>query len=233
MGYEDVTVVLPTLNEEENIGRIIRILQSSYEGIRVMVSDDGSKDKTRAIVMGISKRDRNVALLDRSKERVKGLTASAVDGIKRSKTKYVVVMDADLQHPPEKIRDIVARLRKKYLVVVATRKSVKDWEMYRKVVSKFLITIGYAVLVARGKETCSDIFSGYFGVDRKFFVDIERKNRGSFVGEGYKILFDLLKCIDKDSVDVAEVGYVFNSREAGESKAGTKQVIALLKSFSS
>ncbi|MGI0141460.1 MAG: glycosyltransferase [Candidatus Micrarchaeales archaeon] len=231
--YNDTTVILPTYNEGKNIGKLVSILLDSYPNISIIVADDGSEDSTQEVVRKISRLYKNVKLLNRSAKGLeRGLTNSAVDGILMSSTKYAIVMDADMQHPPKIIAEIKKGLELGNALVVATRKEVPGWEMHRKIISKLLIGVAYVVLVSKGRARCKDIFSGYFGVDRSFFTKTYNKNKHRFVGRGYKILFDLLKCIN-DSVRVYEVPFTFNVRTAGESKASAKQVIALFESFTS
>jgi dolichol-phosphate mannosyltransferase len=234
MNYKDLTIILPTLNEEETIETVINRLHNLYADVKIIVVDDGSRDFTEDKVNKLNKKYKNITFLNRFKEkRQKGLTASIIDGILLCKTKYAIVMDADMQHPPEKIKNIKEILDKGCKIVVATRASVKDWAFYRKFISKTLIILGYIVLFLRNNESCNDIFSGYFGVDITFASAIIKKNHSRFVGEGYKVLFDMLKCIKKGSMKICNVPYDFNKREAGESKAGARQFIALLKSFTS
>ncbi len=87
------------------------------------------------------------------------------------------------------------------------------------------------MLFIDAKETCVDIFSGFFGVRRDMFVDVYDKNRQRFVKEGYKTLFDFLKCVERGRLMIANVPFVFHIREFGKSKASTKQGIAVIKSF--
>ena len=105
--YKDLTVIVPTLNEGKNIGKLIKLVNSKYKGIKIIVSDDGSKDNTKQIC----EKYKNVTFLDRSKNKVKGLTASVVDGINKTKTKYFVCMDGDLQHPPEKLGEFYEKFK--------------------------------------------------------------------------------------------------------------------------
>ncbi|MDE1762528.1 MAG: glycosyltransferase [Candidatus Micrarchaeota archaeon] len=232
MKYDDTTIVLPTYNEGKNIGKLIGMLLKSYPNISVLVVDDGSKDMTREVARKISRLYKNVKLFDRSEEGLeRGLTNSIVDGLLLSRTKYAIVMDADLQHPAEKIADIKAALGRRNKIVVAYRAEVPGWALFRWIVSKSLIKIAYAVLVIRGGTRCRDIFSGYFGTETAFFKKVYLKNKQRFVGEGYKALFDLLKCIPDGSVKIAQVPYTFHVRMAGESKASSKQVLALFSSF--
>lgn len=229
--YSDFTIVLPTLNEEGTIGTLIKELSRRCSGISVIVSDDGSTDGTKRIVTALGKNSK-VAFFDRkAKGLQRGLTASVVDGILNSKTRFTIVMDADLQHPPEVAKKVADMLKAGNGLVVAVRADVKGWELHRKLISKALITLGYGILAARGSERCSDIFSGFFGVNRRLFMETYNANERRFVGGGYKVLYDFLKCERRGSVKVAEVPYSFGLRKFGASKAGFRQGVLLFKSF--
>ncbi len=230
--FSEFTLVLPTLNEEKTIGKIISYVNRNYKGMKVLVADDGSRDGTKKTVNKIGKRHNEIKFLDRKmKGSEKGLTASVIDGIMLSKTKYAIVMDADLQHPPEKIGDVAKKLSQGSDLVVAVREEVGSWALYRKIISKSLICVGNLILLVGRKATCNDIFSGFFGVDRKLFAEIYMNNKKRFVKNGYKVLFDFLKCNKKGKIKVSEVPYTFATRKYGTSKAGIKQGIALFKSF--
>jgi dolichol-phosphate mannosyltransferase len=207
-------------------------LLRNYGGARIIVSDEGSVDGTRETVKEFASRHADVALLDRSLKRsARGLTASVLEAIGMSGTRFVIILDADMQHPPGRIAEIAKRLEEGSGLVVATRTKVTEWGLYRKAVSRSLMLMGRIVLAARGRETCGDIFSGFFGVDRELFLGVLERNRGRFVMEGYKVLFDFLKCVKRGTLKISEVPYVFKSRKFGSSKAGFSQGIALMKSF--
>ncbi len=230
--YNDFTVVLPTLNEEKNIGVLIHRLLREYKGIRVVVVDDGSRDGTAGVVKKIGKSHGSVEFVDRAAQgRERGLTASAIDGISSSRTKFVIVMDADLQHPAEVVGKLAGRLASGSGLTVAVRADVRGWEAHRKLISKTLMSMGYAILIASGRERCKDIFSGFFGVDKKLFIETLEANKGRFVYGGYKILFDFLKCNSRGSLNISEVPYSFGLRKHGASKAGIKQGMLLFKSL--
>lgn len=230
--YANLTIILPTLNESGTIGKLLGYITAHYNGASVIVADDGSSDGTKEIVKKHASSYRKIRFLDRKAMGFeRGLTASITDGILASKTEFAIVMDADLQHPPEKIKQMKEKLDAGYDLVVASRADVTEWALYRKIVSKALIKMGYLMLYAHGSSTCDDIFSGYFGVDVELFKKILSRNRKRFVMDGYKVLFDFLKCMDKGEIKVANVPFIFHSRKSGASKAGIKQGLALFRSF--
>ncbi|MEM3781540.1 MAG: glycosyltransferase [Candidatus Micrarchaeaceae archaeon] len=230
--YSDFTVVLPTLNEEKTIGKLIHYIISHYRGMRVIVVDDGSTDATEILVGKIAAKSKNVKLINRHRLGLeRGLTASIAFGICASTTKYTLVMDADLQHPPQVLGALAERLLKGSDIAVAVRARVPHWAFYRKLISKSLMLIGNAALMLHGKKSCSDILSGFFGIRTRLFIEIYKRNKGRFVAQGYKVLFDLLKCAGQD-ISISEVPYTFMARKSGASKAGIRQGLALLKSFS-
>ncbi|MGA3020583.1 MAG: glycosyltransferase [Candidatus Micrarchaeales archaeon] len=230
--YGEFTIVLPTLNEGGTIGKLVGYITKNYKEVKVLVVDDGSRDETKQIVRTISKRNRNVIFFDRSAGRAeKGLTASVIDGIARSRTKYAIVMDSDLQHPPVKIREIAGKLSEGNDLVVAYRADVPNWALYRKIISKAFMIFGKLVLLVENRISCRDIMSGFFGVNTNLFTKVYKKNERRFVKDGYKVLFDFLKCMKRRSIHVSEVPYVFGLRKQGKSKASTGRAIALVKSF--
>ncbi len=228
--FSDTTVVIPTFNEEGNIRVIINKIKKAYPGISIIVADDGSKDNTREIVKSIGKKDRSVRLLDRGKEKEHGIAASVIDSALIAKTGKLVVIDADLQHPVEKVGDI-ARELDRYDIVVGVRTKVSDWGLDRRIISAGMFALAYVVFKIKGKHTTRDMMSGFFGVKTKVFQEVIKRDRGKFVGKGYKILLDLLRLVDKRNTTLSEVPYeTFHKRIAGESKLSKKHMVYTLMS---
>jgi len=230
MTYSDVTLIVPTLNEEKNIVELMSIVRKLYKDLNILVADDGSKDKTQQLVLAAGKKDKRIKLLDRGKEKYKGITASVIDAVLHCTTKYFVIIDGDLQHPPEVVKDMVASLKSGNVLVVGTRKEVaSDWPWYRKLMSKTAIWMGYVRLFFTGARA-TDIMSGLFGGEVDFFSFHYKRKQKAFVLNGYKVLFDLLKIIPRKT-PVGEVLYVFGARQRGESKIGSRHIVAYLKSL--
>lgn len=228
MNHSDTTIVIPTLNEGENIKKLIALLNRLYDKINIIVSDDGSTDSTKAAVRSF--RSKKIVFFDRSKKRVHGLTASVVDAAKIVKTPYTVVMDGDLQHPPEKVEDIVNLLREnKELVVGVREKDLSDWYLHRMIMSKGALFLGKMKLLSRGIK-CSDSISGFFGIRSDIFKRVIEKNEDKYELEGYKVLFDTLKYIPQNT-KIAETPYFFGIRKGGDSKINSKHIWLYFRSL--
>jgi dolichol-phosphate mannosyltransferase len=135
-------------------------------------------------------------------------------------------MDADLQHPPEKVKEIIKKLED-YDVVVGTRKGIpKNWPFTRRLMSKT------ATLLARLRlmRSIKDPLSGFFGVRTDLFKEVISKKWNKFEGRGYKVLFDLLKYCPKNT-SVGVVCYEFGLRRSGSSKIGSRQIRLFFKSL--
>ncbi len=232
MEYSDFTVVIPTLNEEENISILLGHLLSSYKGINIIIADGGSSDKTRGYVEKIAKKSGHVRFLEnRSSKLRRSVTHSVIDGILASRTKYVIVMDADMQHPYAVVKKMARLLKQGNQIVPAVRGSISNWGLNRLIISKMLNYVGYAMLVLRNKERCSDVSTGFFGMDRKLFTSIYSANKNRYVINGIRIFYDTIKCIAREKFRVAEVRYDFKGREEGHSKIGFSHGVKAIKSI--
>lgn len=228
--YADVTIILPTLNEGRNIAGVLRFLIEHYPGCRLIVADDGSNDGTREIALGLGYE--RLTFLDRRNETVHGLTASILDGAKCVETENFVVVDADGQHPLEKIEEVVNLLRLGSPLVIASRVQVLGkWPVFRRLASYLGTALGKISLICRGRPHLSyDILGGFFGCKTSIWKQWSTgNNRGRFQLRGYKVLFDFLKCAPLD-LPVEEVFYRFEARRAGLSKANWRVGLEYLKS---
>ncbi len=223
--YSDITVILPTLNEEKNIGELVLEIKKGYPQVFVLVADDGSRDNT----LENAKKAR-AEILDRKNEEVKGITASVLDALALVDTEYFVVMDSDFQHPPEKIGEILSELEKGKDLVIGWRERVPNWGLHRRIISLGADFLGKMRLTLFGNPVPRDIMSGFFGGRTEFVKASVRKNPKRFVGKGYKVLFDLIKGMKKGEVKIAEVPYVFGLRERGASKIGIRHILFYLES---
>ncbi|MEA2070436.1 MAG: GtrA family protein [Asgard group archaeon] len=228
--YEKFTVITPTFNENENIGMLMETLDKLYPDIHLIVADDGSTDGTREQVREYNETNPSFQLLDREKEPVHGLTISVLEAIKRTITPYYIVMDCDLQHPPEKVGEIAVKLLEDYHYVVGEREEIPDWPFSRRLISWGASVIGKFSLWIHRSAKCDDVMSGFFGGKTTFTEKIIEEHPDGFRPKGYKVLFELLKHSPRKETKVGRVGYIFQPREKGESKISSKHIFEFLRS---
>jgi dolichol-phosphate mannosyltransferase len=207
-------LVVPTLNEAGNIGRILPELtdalssrQLEYE---IIVVDDGSTDGTVEQVQEWSKRDPRIRLLSRAGER--GLAGAVLYGWSQSQANLLGVIDADLQHPPELLPELL-QLAEQNDVVIGSRYAksdgVKGWNPVRALVSR-LSTLAASPLINK-KLHVTDPMSGFFVIQRRCIEGL------SFQTRGFKLLLEIL--VRGRIRTAAEVPYHFGLRHTGTSKA--------------
>jgi glycosyltransferase involved in cell wall biosynthesis len=140
-----LTVIVPCFNEEATLpllhGRLVAVLDRLEAEARILYVDDGSRDRTVALVDALATQDPRVALLKLSRNFGKEIAMSA--GLDHADADAVVLIDADLQDPPELIPELVAKFREGYDVVYAIRRSRagESW-LKRATASAFYRVIG-------------------------------------------------------------------------------------------
>lgn len=217
------SVIVPTYNERKNITEFVERVEATLEDIEheLIVVDDDSPDGTWELAQELAEDNPNLKVIRRTNE--KGLATAVVRGLEEANGEKLAVIDADLQHPPQKLLDIYEKLIKNYDIVVASRNmeggGVEEWPWYRKAVSKGAELISRVFLPSTREIT--DPMSGFFGLDRSVIEDKKLEP------EGYKILLEILEKGDYDNT--AEIPYTFENREKGSSALGTRQYINYLK----
>jgi len=206
-----VSVIIPTYNERGNITTITeRVLDALDDYLtEVVVVDDDSPDGTWELVADTYASDDRVRVIRRVDE--SGLATAVSRGFREARHDYCAVIDADLQHPPEKLPALLDALDDGANLAIGSRYvdggGIENWSRIRKAVS------WGATLVAKAGVPdalgLSDPMSGFFAVRRDLVSDVELAPRG------YKILLELVAKCDVETV--VEVPYTFRERAAGES----------------
>src|SRR4030043_741293 len=232
-----IVVIIPTYNEKENITKMIEVLEKEvfpkikkYE-MEILVVDDHSPDGTAEVVKEKMKKYENIELSLGKKE---GLGAAYIRGMKQAmeKMKAVAVseFDADFQHDPHYIIDLVKKFDQGYDHVIGSRfvkggLIPKEWGLFRKILTTFGGLFSRIVLFFPKINTVKDTTTGLKltktqGVlDR---IDFSRLSSGFF----YKtqILYQLVQ----NKAKIVEIPLRFKVREIGTSKLSSKDVIVTL-----
>jgi len=215
----DVSIVVPTYNERENVTQLIRSIHEVMAGAglsyEVIVVDDNSPDGTAEAVKALSNQF-NVRLVVRPGKL--GLASAVLDGIKIARGKYIAVMDADLQHPPEALPSMVRSLLSGCDVVVGSR-YVKGGSAFGLSPMRKLVSRG-ADLVAKillpKTRSIRDTMSGYFVLKREVVDGVELNPRG------FKILLEIL--VKGRYSKACEYPIEFRARAWGQSKLGAGEI---------
>lgn len=121
----ELSVVVPTYNEESNLNYLFERLESVLASLsttyEIVCVNDGSKDNTLKCLIEQHNRNRAIKVIDLSRNFGKEIALTA--GIDYAKGAAIIPIDADLQDPPELIKDLVVKWREGYDVVYATRRS--------------------------------------------------------------------------------------------------------------
>jgi dolichol-phosphate mannosyltransferase len=220
------SLVLPTFNERPNIEPLIRrveaVLDQEPIDFEIILVDDNSPDETWKLAREIAEADPRLRVIRR--EGLRGLATAVVEGWKAARGEILGVMDADLQHPPEILPQLIEPLlREGADIAVASRHAsgggVGEWGVTRRFVSRGAAAIAF-LLLPQTLRLIQDPMSGFFLFNRSVIASAPLKPKG------YKILLEVLA--KGNYRRVVEVPYVFEERKKGKSKLGPKQYLEFL-----
>ena len=222
-----VSVIVPTYREAENLPRLIpqaaAALGSRDWTWEMIVIDDNSPDGTREVLAELAKQWPQFRYLIRDKDR--GLSSAVLAGLAMAQYDYLLVMDADLSHPPESIPALIGPLlqgRADFTIgsrYVAGGKT-EDWGRFR------WINSAVATILSRPfTQSVRDPMAGFFALPRRLYCAADELNP-----IGYKIGLELMvKC---HVTTIVEVPIVFRNRLHGESKLTLKEQFRYLEHLS-
>ena len=210
----ELSVVVPTFNERDNVTVLYRRLEATLSGIawEVVFVDDNSPDGTWDVVRGLARKDSRVRCIRRIGRR--GLSGACIEGILASSGPYAAVMDADLQHDETQLPKMVALLRSgEAELVVGSRYieggSADSFDKQRAGASQLATEVARRVL----KVEVADPMSGFFMIRRDRFEELAPQ----LSTQGFKILLDVIATA-QGKLRTIEIPFTFGSRQHGESK---------------
>jgi len=218
-----LSLTIPTYNERENIEVLIERVQREFEKNNIdgeiIVVDDNSPDGTGKILEKMKSRYKNLKVIHRPGKL--GLSSAILDGWRVAEGDVLGVMDADLSHPPEKIKDLFGAIKNGADIAIGSRYikggRIENWKLTRKIVSKG------ATLLARLYTSVKDPMSGFFMIKKEVINGVDLKPKG------FKILLEIL--VKGKYQSVAEIPMAFVDRAGGKSKLGTKEILYYLQNL--
>ncbi len=206
----DISLILPTYNERENIEMLIIRIFSSIPDAEVIIIDDDSPDRTWEAAESLQKKYPMLKVYRRVNQR--GLTSAIQTGVDNSIGKSVGWLDCDLSMPPELFKIMYQYLQFAHLVVGS--RYIQDGRderpFRRRVFSRLINSFGQFML----KTKTSDLTSGFILCRRSLIEDIRLNG---FYGE---YCIDLIFNAERRGFKVIEIPYRFTDRQRGKSKTG-------------
>ena len=222
-----LSLVIPTYQESQNIQKLVEILSQLLDSIipgeyELIVVDDNSPDRTWKLAQELTPAYPQLRVMRRVEE--KGLSTAVIRGWQTAKGEILGVIDADLQHPPEVLLQLWQEVEQGADLAVASRHvdggGVSEWSLMRRILSRGAQMLGLIIL-PEVLGRLSDPMSGYFLLRRSCMV------YRCLSPIGYKILIEV---VARGRIrSIAEVGYVFQERQEGESKVSWKQYFEYIR----
>jgi dolichol-phosphate mannosyltransferase len=206
---KSVTIIVPTRNEVENIGPLVsQIVASAIPFHEILFVDDGSIDGTRELILSLSS-IHSIRLIDQDRA-MPGLAAAVMAGARAAEGRLLLIMDADLSHPPERIKDLLGPLLNGTAdMVIGSRYveggSTAHWPLWRRTLSRAGSALAYSVTGVR------DSMCGFFAIECARLLEIAPP------AVGFKLAFETIVRADPP-LRVCEIPIEFRDRVRGQSK---------------
>ncbi|MYC80836.1 MAG: glycosyltransferase family 2 protein [Acidobacteria bacterium] len=219
---QEVSIIVPTFREAANIPRLVERIHAalSDSGIswELLLVDDNSEDGSEAVVAELAGR-LPVRMVTR-RQPPRDLSLSVIEGIRLCRFDRLVVMDADLSHPPERIADLLAALDGDCDMVIGSRYAPgglidQTWSPWRLLNSRVATSMAFPLV------SCADPMAGFFATDRRVLPVLQ-----TLQPIGYKIALELMV---RGQLRVKELPIDFRDRRLGSSKMNWRQQLKFLR----
>lgn len=217
-----ISIIIPTYNEKANIPVLADRIRGALNGesYEVIFVDD-STDDTPIVLEQVAKQHPEFRYIHR--EREKGLATAVIRGFEAARGDILAVMDADLQHPPELLTEMLAHIQRGAELVLPSRfvngGGDKGLKIHRKLIAKGARAISQLAL--RRVRKVTDPMSGFFMLRKHVLRGI------TWNPIGWKILMEIL--VKGNYTEVVEVPYEFQERYGDESKMSFQQQVNYLR----
>ena len=224
--YSRSIILIPTLNERENLKELIPGIFGLMPDISVLIVDDDSSDGTQDLIESTRVNFQNLFFLERKSNF--GYGHSSIDGFRwvfQRQYDYVITMDADFSHDYNIIPAMLAELNLAD-VVVGSRYvkggGVQNWNFFRRVLSRFANFYVKLILGLPVKDATS-------GFNAYRISAIRGLGLGEIKSEGYAFLIELKYKLFRSGRLSKEYPIVFSERREGQSKMSAKIVWEAIK----
>ena len=222
-----ILIFSPTYNESENIIKLLNLIDQLNLKADILIIDDNSPDGTWKVVQDYSKNKKNIHLIIREKK--EGLDTAHKIAYEYSVTnnyQYLITMDADLTHDPNKILEIIYELRTNIFVICSryTMGGSTDIKGFRLFISYF----GNKFMKFIFNINCHDFACAYRGYSLNKLGDFNIRNISS---RGYSFFMETVYLLNSIGYDIKQVPIQFKDRAKGSSKIPQVEIFRTLKNL--
>ena len=222
----NISIIIPTLNEEKNILKLFTSIKKKFKSndYEIIYVDDNSDDQTQHQIRLLKKRKKNIKYIFRTE---RNLSTAFLDGVKKSKSKYIILMDADLQHSPSDLNKLLFEMKNGNFDFVIGSRFLNQSSNYSKslksIIRLLLSKIFIFIINKMFRLKVTDPLAGFFICKKKSL-----KNNRLLYKRGFKILLDYL-VVNRGNLKIKEIPIKVSKREYGESKLNLKIFLLFLK----
>jgi len=206
---KSISIIVPTRNEAENIATLVsQIVASAVPFHEILFVDDDSTDGTRDVIRSLTG-NHPIRLIEQD-HTDPGLASAIMLGAEAAEGELLLIMDADLSHPPERINDLLAPLIEGTANMVigsryVTGGSTPGWPFWRRMLSRAGAALAYPLTGVH------DSMSGFFAIARSRLLEVAPPT------VGFKIAFEAIVHAGP-TLRVREIPVEFRDRARGQSK---------------
>ena len=231
---KEISIIIPTFNEKENIHRLIKNIKKVVPKAFIVIVDDSLDDEIGKIV----KKNKYLNVNYYHRKNAKGRGSAVLFGLRKNfskdKKRIFIEMDADFSHRPVELKKNIELFKKKnYDLLISSRylkkSKIVNWPISRKIFSRLSNILAQLVL----RVNVSDYTNG-FRIYSSNAVNIILKKCGK-IGDGFIILSEFLLALNINKLRIGETNTIFVNRIRGESSVNFMLIfnsfVGLIKLF--
>ena len=222
-----ILIFTATYNEAENIRKFIEKILELNVKLDLLVIDDNSPDETWKIVNEYKKENENIILVKReNKEGLDTAHKLAFNYAKEHNYDYLITLDADLSHDPEKIPDFLDELKNNPFLIGS--RYIKDGKNEMKLKRYILSSVGNKIIKFVLGIDCDEFTSGYRGFNLKMLNNFDINRISS---KGYSFFMETVYLLSTAGYKIKQIPIRFKDREKGISKIPKIEILRTIKSL--
>ena len=221
----NIGIIIPTYNEEENIGKLVESIKSFVPNSEIFVVDDSINDFSRAILKNKSL----VHFFHRGRKLGRGTAVifGLNEALKKKSFDIFIEMDADFSHNPNELKEKIDYFKKNQIdMLIASRytknSKIMNWSIFRRIFSLLSNFLARLLL----KIPCTDYTNGFRFYSKRAAEKVV--NECGKIGEGFIVLSEILVVMHSNNFKIDELSTTFVNRKRGESSVSLKLIISSL-----